>query len=92
MLRSIASQQGGARYSSETRCDAARLFLLLVVVLLLPATCRAEDHPARPIHLVVPFPPGGVTDIIARHQASRHGRAMSGPSAQHDQRRRGWVL
>jgi tripartite-type tricarboxylate transporter receptor subunit TctC len=79
MLRSIARQQGRVRYSSWTRRDAARLFLLLAVVLLPPATCRAEDYPVRPIHLVVPFPPGGVADIIARPVAERLTQSLGQP-------------
>ena len=36
------------------------------VSLLLPASVNAEDFPARQIRLIVPFPAGGPSDIIAR--------------------------
>ena len=29
-------------------------------------TCGAEDYPARPISMIVPFPAGGATDTVAR--------------------------
>jgi tripartite-type tricarboxylate transporter receptor subunit TctC len=38
---------------------------------LLPELASAQNWPARPIRMIVPFPPGGDTDVISRQLAER---------------------
>jgi tripartite-type tricarboxylate transporter receptor subunit TctC len=47
---------------------------LVAVCLSLPAI--ADDYPSRPITLVVPYPPGGGVDTIARVMAQKLGPAL----------------
>ena len=39
----------------------------------------AQDYPSKPIALVVPFPPGGVADIVARPAADAMSRFLNVP-------------
>ena len=39
----------------------------------------AQSYPARSVKLIVPFPPGGSTDVVARLMAQRLGDALKQP-------------
>ena len=54
-----------------------RATLLLLALALAPATSRAETWPERPLRLVVPFPPGGITDSIGRLTAEWLARRLN---------------
>ena len=63
---------------SAARRHALGAFLLMLLMagstLVLPQPARAESYPAKPIVLVLPFPPGGSFDPIFRalgHAAAR---------------------
>jgi tripartite-type tricarboxylate transporter receptor subunit TctC len=62
-------------------CLRRRLLLCVALASLaaLPVGLRAQDYPARPIRLVVPFPPGGPTDVLARIVAVRLGERLGQP-------------
>lgn len=50
-----------------------------LTLLLMPVLAVAQDFPARPIKLIVPFPPGGPNDIIARIVGQRISELASQP-------------
>jgi tripartite-type tricarboxylate transporter receptor subunit TctC len=49
--------------------------VLLAVALCASGLAAAQDYPNRPIRLIVPFPPGGASDILGRIVAERLGAA-----------------
>jgi tripartite-type tricarboxylate transporter receptor subunit TctC len=42
-------------------------------------TAAAQDYPTRPVTMIVPFPPGGVADTVARPVAEAMARALRQP-------------
>jgi tripartite-type tricarboxylate transporter receptor subunit TctC len=55
------------------------LRLLSLLILLVPVAATAQDFPTKPIKLIVPFPPGGPNDIIARAVGQRMSELAGQP-------------
>ena len=50
--------------------------LLLVLGIALSSLVQAQDWPTKPVRFIVPYPPGGSTDLTARLVADRLSKAL----------------
>ena len=55
---------------------ASRALACIAVLLALAATGAAQDYPAKPIRMIIPFPPGGGSDVTGRVVANALGERL----------------
>ena len=60
---------------AQTRRTALQTLLGLLGAAAAPTS--AADYPDKPIHLLVPFPPGGLTDVLGRMVGERLRKALN---------------
>ncbi|MDA8521852.1 Bug family tripartite tricarboxylate transporter substrate binding protein [Acidovorax sp. NCPPB 4044] len=61
------------------RRPALAILAALACTLALPGTAGAQSWPSRPLSLIVPFPAGGTTDVLARALGDRLSQALGQP-------------
>ena len=67
-----------ATMQARNRRDWLRAGVALLAARAVPLA-HAEAYPSRPIHCIVPFPPGGTTDFVARLIGKEVGTGLGQP-------------
>ena len=63
----------------QTLVSRRRALAAVATFPLLPGLAHAQSWPARPVRIVVPFPPGGTTDVVTRLVATELATAIGQP-------------
>jgi tripartite-type tricarboxylate transporter receptor subunit TctC len=51
----------------------------MLTTLLAAGAAHAQSFPAKPVHVIVPFPPGGGTDVVARTVTPKMAEILGQP-------------
>ena len=59
--------------------SSASRTLLAATFVIATGIASAQPYPSKPIRLIVPFPPGGATDIVGRAFAQKLSEQLGQP-------------
>src|SRR5262245_46890035 len=76
-FRNLENRRGGPIGGGKNML--LRLFGAVLAALLLPSLALAQAWPSKPIKYIVPFAPGGTTDILGRMVATGLQAALGQP-------------
>lgn len=58
----------------------ARVLAACMALISMSGAARGEDgYPSRPVHVLVPYPPGGAVDIVARTMGDEFSKHWGQP-------------
>lgn len=60
------SEDSRSRPTFACKCGSRALFSLILIATVAGQSVSAQEYPNKPIRFIVPYPPGGPTDVIAR--------------------------
>jgi tripartite-type tricarboxylate transporter receptor subunit TctC len=80
-FRPLSTRGGPGRASSPVRRRAVAALAAVAPLVLhaAPAVAQGGAYPSRPVRVVVPYPPGGPNDILARMLGARLGDGWNQP-------------
>jgi tripartite-type tricarboxylate transporter receptor subunit TctC len=67
--------QADPRWSSRW----LRRLLVLLFIAAMPLHAYAQDYPTKPMRIIVPYPPGGASDVVARLIGQHMGETFRQP-------------
>src|SRR6185503_7985647 len=66
LSRRMPRQPGSRRRVSQRRLPMLKRLLVAAACMLAASGALAQAYPAKPVRMIVGFPPGGGTDVVAR--------------------------
>ena len=86
-------EEGDYRRAHDARLICARILLLAVLGVALGAPrAAAEGYPSRPIHLILPYAPGGIIEFVGRTLSQKLGEVLHVPVVVEDRPGAGGIL